>query len=105
MSYGCDLLQILNHYRQLLSSSQTMPHDNSSLRASVLLHELQNEIDILDGLFETPDGFAAALNRRIVERQKDMAKCLSPGLMAESITNQMYWQLALEVFKPKTLAE
>ncbi len=75
------------------------------LSERVLLIELGHEIGHLEEILEMPDNFIETLKMRIATRAVDKMQSLAPEMMAQSISNQMYWELVEIALKPTNLAE
>src|SRR5580658_1976322 len=80
------------------------PHDYVSLRENILLMELRQEIDALNAMLCDPATFEEQFKQRCAWRLMNTEQSISIVEMPESQTNQLYWQIASQVFAPKTMS-
>ncbi|MBI2786206.1 MAG: hypothetical protein HYX60_07860 [Legionella longbeachae] len=90
-----------------IKSSFQAPHDYHSLKLQILEQELEDEINILTTfLLNNPNTFADEFKIRAKERSKrNSGTSLSFMAFLEGACNQLYWDIAILLFKPATLAD
>ena len=102
------LIELITRISALVSISDNQaPPDYASLKELVINQELTDELaalkNILDGDF---NNFAETFKKRCQQRnQRNTNTCLSMTAMPGGVCNQLYWQIAIIVFKPQTYAE
>jgi hypothetical protein len=99
------LNELISHYEALCEQDLSPLNDFPSLRARTLLSELEAEIKHLKELLKTPSVFKATFQARAHIRAQNQDRFASFEAIPQSPTNQMYWDIAMEVFAPKTLGE
>jgi ankyrin repeat protein len=96
---------LITHYEAMCAQEGGAILDYPSLKAEVLRKELVSELCLLKELLKTPEAFKAGLQHRLGERAQDQEHCASFEGIPQSPTNQLYWEMAMEAFAPKTLGE
>lgn len=99
------ILELLNEQEALINKTLEIPHDYSSIRESMLQMELQQEITALRSMLTGLEDFEDQFKARCAIRETDTQYTISMQAMPESITNQLYWEIALKVFEPKTMKD
>lgn len=96
---------IITAYEALTDTPPSPSRDYPGLRNRVLLDELKAEITFLKSLFKKPERFELKFKERLRYRNKDTKDSLPVSRFPSSVTNRLYWDVAMEVFKPTTLGE
>ncbi|MFA6302259.1 MAG: hypothetical protein WC627_03890 [Legionella sp.] len=81
------------------------PNDFATLREYVLRLELVEELNFLTNILNHPNSFADEFKKRCAWRLQNPDKAISLLDMPNSITNQLYWDIADIVFKPKSMCD
>ena len=78
-------------------------HDYASVKHGVMQIELANEIKALRHMLSHPETFAEQFRQRCMWREKGNEQTIPFAAMPESLTNELYWEIAILVFQPKNL--
>ncbi len=95
--------KLLDKYDEFHDDSGT-PYDYASLKTHILQLELEQEIAVLRAMLDDPKSFAQKFKERC-DWRKQARKTHSIPLsdLPETPTNQLYWKIAQQVFRPKTM--
>ena len=89
----------------LRSIESTTPHDYQSLKTVIIHQELQKEVDFLKSIVASR-AFPEQFRQRCQERAtQNRGTCLSFIEMPYGEVNKLYWDIAHELFKFKTMEE
>lgn len=109
-----EIQQILERYSALLStwneSSVTINNYSTLLKASII-RELSEELESLKRLFnagntKSPEAIKAEFKSLCRLRQaRNQGTCLSYTALPEGDCNELYWEIMIKLFKPKTLPD
>ena len=100
-----NIINLLKEKAQIADVPTETPYNYASLKDTILQIEVKQERDALLSMLEDLDIFEAQFKARCILRLLHTDHSIPFTDMPESITNQIYWEIALLVFKPKTMAE
>lgn len=96
---------LLNTYRALLTPMSPV-HDYKSLKNQVIMTELSDAIDTFTNMLRKHDDFEQEFRVLCMDRAKqNNDTCLSFSDLPNGPCNELYWNLAKIIFKPKSLQE
>ncbi|MBA2710972.1 MAG: hypothetical protein H0U57_10305, partial [Tatlockia sp.] len=97
--------QLLRERVALTQSNHEAPHDYVSVIECILQAELKQEITALESMLFDLETFEEHFKERCALRETDIEHAFVLSSMPESLSNQLYCEIALLVFQPKNMKD
>ena len=101
--------ELIHQHQHYLPEQEDEINDLFALKMAVVAKELSTELTFLQQAVDTPetfiDAFIDAFIARCKERDTQQSSHINFRLNPNSLTNRLYRAIAIELFKPKNMAQ
>ena len=100
-----EVMQLLDQRYALVSHVTEEPYNYATVKECILQIELKQEIDKLRSMIHNLQTFEINFMEHCAKRESDIERSIPFHIKPESLTNQLYWEIAQKVFQPRTMKD